>query len=163
MGHVQTIGLTEEYIRIVEGQPSVARHQTHTEGAKAWKNHTGVHARVLGTVPLGPDGSFHLEVPADRLIHCQLLDSDRRVVGNQQIWMYVRPGEVRSCVGCHEEADSTPRSAPFPMTAKFPALQCLPNGNDFSYRAKAWNKGSLTDEAEERVRTVNAVNLMGRQ
>ncbi|MBC8374129.1 MAG: HEAT repeat domain-containing protein, partial [Planctomycetes bacterium] len=66
-------------VRIVEGQPITARHETHINGkGPSWKNHVGTHARVLGTVPLAADGSFSLEVPADRLIHCQVLDSDRR-------------------------------------------------------------------------------------
>jgi len=34
-------------------------------------------------VPLASDGSLYLQVPADRLLHLQVLDSDRRVVGNQ--------------------------------------------------------------------------------
>jgi hypothetical protein len=38
----------------------------------------------------------------------------------------------------------------------------LPTGGEFTYRAKAWLKGALPDEAEERNRTVRAVSLMGR-
>ena len=34
-----------------------------------------VEGRVLGIVPLAADGSFHVTVPADRLLHCQILDS----------------------------------------------------------------------------------------
>ena len=152
-------------LRIVEGQPVPSRHHTHTSSAgQAWKNHVGTHARVLGTVPLASDGSFHVEIPADRLVHCQVLDSDRRVVGNQMIWMSARPGEVRSCVGCHESADSAAVSlnSIMPVSARYPALSCLPTGNEFSYRAKAWQKGALSEESEERTRTVNAVNLPAR-
>ncbi len=150
-------------VRIIEGLPSVVRHHTHRSlKGEAWKNHTGTHARVLGTVPLGADGAFHVEVPADRLIHVQVLDSDRRVVGNQQIWMYARPGEKRSCVGCHERPDSTRLPSSFSPMAQLEPIQCLPTGGEFNYRAKFWNKGTLTDEGEERTRTVRAVNLMGR-
>ena len=150
------------YVRLVEALPSVTRYQTQTSNGTAWKNHAGTQTRDLGIVPLGPDGSFNLEVPADRLIHCQVLDSDRHVVGNQQIWMYVRPGEIRSCVGCHEQPDSAPPGIAFPRTSREAAIPCLPAEGAFSYRAKIWNKGSLTDEEEERVRTVQAINLMGR-
>jgi HEAT repeat protein len=151
-------------VRIVEGRPVPSRHHTHTNSAgQAWKNHVGTHARVLGTVPLAADGSFHVEVPADRLIHCQVLDSDRRVVGNQLVWMYARPGETRSCVGCHEMPDSAPpRRAGFALSATRPPLPCLPTGGEFSYRAKAWQKGKLLPETEERTRTVRAGNLVGR-
>ncbi|NQV32775.1 MAG: HEAT repeat domain-containing protein, partial [Phycisphaeraceae bacterium] len=150
-------------VRVIEGLPSVVRHHTHRSlKGEAWKNHTGTHARVLGTVPLGVDGAFHVEVPADRLIHVQVLDSDRRVVGNQQIWMYARPGEKRSCVGCHERPDSTRLPSGFSPMAQIEPVKCLPTGGEFNYRAKFWNKGTLTDEGEERTRTVRAVNLMGR-
>ena len=150
-------------VRVIEGLPSVVRHHTHRSlKGEAWKNHTGTHARVLGTVPLGTDGAFNLEVPADRLIHVQVLDSDRRVVGNQQIWMYARPGEKRSCVGCHERPDSTRMPMGVSPVAQLDPVQCLPTGGEFNYRAKFWNKGTLTDEGEERTRTVRAVNLMGR-
>ncbi|MHC4504771.1 MAG: HzsA-related protein [Planctomycetota bacterium] len=160
------VGERGKLVRVVEGMPIVSRHQTHTSRkGEAWKNHTGTLARVLGTVPLAADGSFFVEVPADRLIHLQVLDSDRRVVGNQQIWMYVRPGETRSCVGCHERPDTTPPSGTgrFPRAARTSPVKCLPTGGEFTYRAKFWNKGTLTDEGEERTRTVRAVNLLGRQ
>jgi hypothetical protein len=151
-------------MRLVEGQPIPSRHHTHTSSAgQAWKNHVGTNARVLGTVPLAADGSFFVEVPADRLIHCQVLDSDRRVVGNQLIWMYARPNETRSCIGCHEIPDSSPRlTKGFAASARVAPLRCLPTGGEFSYRAKAWQKGHLRPETEERTRTVQAINLLGR-
>ena len=91
-------------VRLIEGVPMVARHSTQTNPWDVWKNHGGTLARVLGTVPLAADGSFYVEAPADRLMHFQVLDSDRRVVGNQLTWIYARPGETKSCVGCHEIA-----------------------------------------------------------
>jgi hypothetical protein len=153
-------------LRIIEGQPVMGRHHTHTSTAgEAWKNHVGTHARVLGTVPLGADGSFYVEVPADRLVHCQVLDSDRRVVGNQLVWMYARPGVIHSCVGCHEMPDTAGAAvtdAVVPYSAGFPPLKCLPSGEEFAYRAKAWQKGTLRIETEERTRTVNAISFPGR-
>jgi len=91
-----------------------------------------------------------------------VLDSDRRVVGNQLFWMYARPRETRSCVGCHERPDTTSLRVRHPLAARMPPVKCLPTGGEFSYRAKAWRKGSLPDETEERTRTVRAVNLIGR-
>ena len=41
-------------------------------------------------------------------------------------------------------------------------VPCLPTGGEFSYRAKVWNKGTLTEEAERRTRSVHAVNLLAR-
>ncbi|MDY0168155.1 MAG: HEAT repeat domain-containing protein [Thermoguttaceae bacterium] len=174
-------------VRLIEGVPVVGRHSTHTNPWEVWKNHGGTFARVLGTAPLAPDGSFHLEVPADRLLHLQVLDSDRRVIGNQLTWIYPRPGETKSCVGCHENPHTTPGlgkgvrslfpeqpkgcyaekapdpfSAPGALASHYPPLEFLPRDGQFNYRAKAWFKGHLPDEIEERTRTVHAVNLLGR-
>ena len=43
-----------------------------------------------------------------------------------------------------------------------PPVKCLPHGDEFSYRAKVWLKGKLPPRADERTRTVRAVNLHGR-
>ena len=50
-----------------------------------------------------------------------------------------------------------------PAAAAANPVECLPYGGEFTYRAKFWNKGVLSDEGEERTRTVRAVNLVGRQ
>ncbi len=149
-------------VRLIEGVPVVARHETHTGSQPVWKNHGGTLARVLGTVPLAPDGSFYIELPADRLVHLQVLDSDRQVVGNQLTWIYARPGETKSCTGCHEAPDSTIKPSQAPLALRGGPLALLPTGGEFSYRAKAWFKGSLPPEIEERTRTVHAVNLLAR-
>jgi hypothetical protein len=49
-----------------------------------------------------------------------------------------------------------------PHSSKFAPVKCLPTGEEFSYRAKVWNKGSLMIEAEERTRTVNAISFPAR-
>jgi len=150
-------------VRLIEGMPVVSRHETQGNyNGHLWRNHGGAHARVLGTAPLAADGSFFVEVPADRLIHMQILDSDREVVGNQLIWMFARPGETRSCVGCHEDRNNTTLPNHFPQAAETAPVQMLPTGGEFSYRAKAWLKGTLPDETERRLRVVRAVNLIGR-
>ncbi|MEE8451893.1 MAG: HEAT repeat domain-containing protein [Thermoguttaceae bacterium] len=150
-------------VRVIEGMPVLSRHETQQNlPTNRWKNHGGTHARVLGTMPLAADGSFFVEVPADRLLHLQVLDADRRVVNNQTFWLYARPGETHSCIGCHERPDTTQTANRFPSSATVPPVEMLPTGGEFSYRAKAWLKGVLPDECEERARTVRAVNLIGR-
>lgn len=149
------------WVRLIEGVPQVGRHATQTTTDEVWKNHGGTLARVLGMAPLAVDGSFFVEVPADRLLHIQVLDSDRRVVGNQLTWIQPRPGETKSCVGCHENPQTT-APAQSPLAAHQAPLDFLPRGDEFVYRAKAWFKGSLPPEIEERTRTVRAVNLLGR-
>jgi hypothetical protein len=149
------------YVRLIEGVPVVARHSTQTNAHEVWKNHGGTLARVLGTVPLAHDGSFFVEAPADRLLHFQVLDSDRRVLGNQNTWIYARPEEDKSCVGCHEAPGTAPPTSA-PIASRIAPVRLLPSGDEFRYRAKAWFKGHLPPEIEERTRTVRAVNLFGR-
>ena len=123
----------------IEGVPVVGRHATHTGPDPVWQNHGGTLAGA-GYRAATPDGSFYVELPADRLVHLQVLDSDRRVLGNQLTWIYVRPGETKSCAGCHENPHTTP-PANDPIALHRPALKMLPRGDEFSYRAKAWIKG----------------------
>lgn len=149
------------WVRLIEGMPVVARHSTQTNEHEVWKNHGGTLARVLGTAPLAADGSFYVEVPADRLLHFQVLDSNRRVLGNQLTWIYTRPKETKSCLGCHETPNTAP-PAGLPMAMSLGPLDFLPKGDEFTYRAKAWFKGSLPPEIEHRTRTVRAVNLLAR-
>ena len=152
-----------KYIRVIEGIPTIARHQTHMNGGVAWRNHGGAVSRVFGTVPLAADGSFSLELPSDRLFHLQVLDSDRRVMGNELIWQYVRPKEIKGCVGCHESPDDAPSMpSAFPQAQKEAPVVCFPNGDEIQYHAKMWFKGWAPDEREERMRTVNSANILGR-
>ncbi|TVS11379.1 MAG: hypothetical protein EA424_23925 [Planctomycetaceae bacterium] len=157
-------------LRVVEALPQVTRHATHTTpGEQAWKNHGGAFGRDLAILPLAADGSFAIEAPADRFLHLQVLDSDRNVVGNQLVWMNLRPGEVKGCVGCHEPPGSAPLHAtPIPL-ASLPIFEggqvprAVPDGPDqFRYRAKIWFKGHTPDEREERQRTVQSINWFGR-
>ncbi len=59
--------------------------------------------RVLGTVPVEPDGSAYLEVPALRSLFFVALDENDMAVKRMQSFLTVQPGEVASCVGCHEQ------------------------------------------------------------
>jgi hypothetical protein len=59
--------------------------------------------RVLGTVPVEPDGSAHFEVPAMRSLFLIALDENDLAVKRMRSFFTVQPGEVTSCVGCHEQ------------------------------------------------------------
>ena len=69
-----------------------------------------------GIVPIEPDGSAWFYVPADRNIFFQVLDSEFRELQRERTYVNYRPGEIRSCVGCHE----TPRNTPGQKTDKLP-------------------------------------------
>ncbi|MEE8451155.1 MAG: SUMF1/EgtB/PvdO family nonheme iron enzyme [Thermoguttaceae bacterium] len=64
--------------------------------------------RILGTVPVDKDGSTAFRVPAGTPICVQPLDAQGKAVQLMRSWFTAMPGEVVSCVGCHERAGSTP-------------------------------------------------------
>lgn len=57
--------------------------------------------QILGYVPIEPDGSFRIEVPAEIPLGLTVIDSAGRGFQTHTSWIQVRPGEVRTCHGCH--------------------------------------------------------------
>ena len=57
--------------------------------------------QILGYAPVEPDGSFKLLVPADTPLALSILDSKGRSLQTHLNWIQVRPGERRTCDGCH--------------------------------------------------------------
>ena len=66
--------------------------------------------RILGTVPVRPDGSALFEIPANTPVSVQPLDSQGRALQVMRSWFTAMPGEVLSCVGCHESQNTVPPS-----------------------------------------------------
>jgi len=58
--------------------------------------------RIVGTVPVEPDGSARFELPALRSYLFVALDAQGRSVKRMQSFTTVMPGERLGCVGCHE-------------------------------------------------------------
>ena len=67
--------------------------------------------RILGTVPVEPDGSALFRVPANTPLAVQALDAGGQAVQLMRNWFTAMPGEKVSCVGCHE----TPRDTAMPQ------------------------------------------------
>jgi Hydrazine synthase alpha subunit middle domain len=57
--------------------------------------------QILGYGTIEPDGSFKLQVPADIPLALQVVDADGRAFQTHTNWIQVRPGERRTCDGCH--------------------------------------------------------------
>ena len=64
--------------------------------------------RVLGTVPVEPDGSAAFAVPAGRAVFFVALDEHDLALKRMQSFVGVQPGEVSGCAGCHERRTETP-------------------------------------------------------
>ncbi|MGF1584251.1 MAG: SUMF1/EgtB/PvdO family nonheme iron enzyme [Bacteroidales bacterium] len=65
--------------------------------------------RLLGEVPVEEDGSVMFTIPANTPVSLQPLDEKGRAVQWMRSWLTGMPGEIVSCVGCHEGQNETPR------------------------------------------------------
>ena len=68
--------------------------------------------RILGTIPVEPDGSAYAELPALRSLFFVALDEKDLSVKRMQSFLTVQPGETVSCAGCHESRTRTPPLTP---------------------------------------------------
>jgi hypothetical protein len=110
------------YVRILEG---VQMGQSIAANAS-------FRTRDLGTAPVHPDGSFFMEVPADTPIRFQLLDIDGRMLIHETEFLYVRAGETRGCVGCHENRKDATRNT-HPLALKDPPFRAVRQRGDLIY------------------------------
>jgi hypothetical protein len=95
---------------------------------------------ILAYAPIEPDGSVKIQLPADVPFTIEILDKNaRRISAAHTTWMQLRPGETKTCNGCHTQGSTSDPShgraglttsvnagAPaggslFPHTATFPA------------------------------------------
>ena len=72
--------------------------------------------RVLGDATVYDDGSAYFEVPARTPVYFQALDARGRAVQTMRSWNTLQPGEVASCIGCHENRNSTSLASPSATT-----------------------------------------------
>lgn len=86
--------------------------------------------QALGELQPQADGSFLVTLPADVPLVIEAFDAEGRLVRRCPPLFWVRPGENRGCVGCHEPHHRAPRNqrplaanrAPVPLTSPPPAL-----------------------------------------
>ncbi len=121
--------------------------------------HAGNETVELGTVPLAPDGSFFVEVPADTPIALQAVDAEGRSELNEMSWMYVRPGERRTCVGCHQPRQSAPVArTPRALALLAPPVSLLGAGRPHHFRGNNPAVTGLMELQFDRFREVAGIN-----
>jgi hydrazine synthase alpha subunit-like protein len=76
---------------------------------------------ILGTVPVAADGSALFTVPALKPLLFQALDQDGCAYQTMRSVAYVQPGELISCVGCHENRLTVPPPAATLAMAREPS------------------------------------------
>lgn len=85
-------------------------------------NFFGERAAILGEVPVlhydaqdqrifdpsgNPDTSFLIRLPANVPHQLQAIDCDGHMLNTDQTWQTVKPGEVKTCGGCHVHSRAT--------------------------------------------------------
>ncbi|MBN1908904.1 MAG: PD40 domain-containing protein [Pirellulales bacterium] len=69
-------------------------------------------AEIVGDVPVEPDGSAHFDVPALQSLFFVALDENDVAVKRMHSFVTLQPGEMFSCVGCHEQRNQAPHFRP---------------------------------------------------
>ncbi len=133
-----------KYIRINEQVPRPWAARRGWKYRTFHQQHSQVSATNLGLkvqwgiVPVEADGSAHYYVPADRNVFVQVLDEKFRELQRERTYVNYRPGEIRSCIGCHETPNNTtalsssslaalrrPPSMPGPQPGEETGRRCL--------------------------------------
>ena len=101
-------------LRIVATVPKVQPHMnTPVLGVSA--EDTGKF--VLGTVPVEADGSAYFRVPSGMPYFFQALDENGVAIQTMRSLAYVMPNEKATCIGCHENRESSPPSGTVALAA----------------------------------------------
>jgi HEAT repeat protein len=130
-------------------------------------SHTNLETRILGTVPILPDGSAYFEAPADTPLFLDPIDAaGNRVLmewgyphtsvamgmhypATQMAYMVGRAGETKSCYGCHApQSDAVPNASV--LALKYGPVKVTRESTDIQYRRnepEAYRRQARLDEA----------------
>jgi hypothetical protein len=91
-------------------QPNYTQDEYDQQHAVVSKDtHLGLKIQH-GVVTVEDDGSARFLVPAERNIFLQALDAHFKAIQTERTYVNYMPGEVRSCIGCHESTSQAPRT-----------------------------------------------------
>ena len=82
---------------------------------------------MIGEVPVEADGSFYIEIDANIPVRFQTVDDQGEVLRGPSSWIWVRPNEKRSCMGCHEDRELSPENKV--PDALYAGMTKLPKGD----------------------------------
>ena len=125
-----SVGLTgiartePRYLRIIEDVPRKSVH----DGGVVITAGSSIYTvkRILGTVPIELDGSAHFSVPANRNVYFEVLDKNQLEIQRMRSVVCLKPGERRSCVGCHESPYQTAFNKPVAALRRPPSQPTPP-------------------------------------
>ena len=94
---------------VVFGDPDLKDGFPKFDQGLSLNGSVGYMRQILGYVPIEPDGSVRVMVPAEVAFQITVLDANGRALPGfprHRSWLTVQPGEVLHCNGCH-----TPQAA----------------------------------------------------
>jgi hypothetical protein len=90
------------FLRIVKAVSIPDRDLVNLNGSAFGRSSAQLMREIIGYVPIEPDGSVRVKVPANIPFAISVLDKDgKRITGRHQNWLQLRPGEIMNCSGCH--------------------------------------------------------------
>lgn len=89
--------------------------------------------RLLGTVPVEEDGSVIFKIPANTPVSIQPVDENGAAVQWMRSWFTGQPGEIVSCIGCHEDQNQIPIPKRTIASQKAPMPLKVPEGGIRSF------------------------------
>lgn len=113
-----------KFLRVLEDVP---RKGVKTGGVVVTAA-TGIYSvkRILGTVPVEADGSAFFVAPANRNVYFEALDERQREIQRMRSVVCFKPGESRTCVGCHEPRQTAPPNMAFLAQHRAPSQPAAP-------------------------------------
>jgi hypothetical protein len=101
------------FLRIVKAVGIPDNNIKQVPGTAYGRSSAQLMREIIGYVPVQPDGSVRVKVPANVPLAISVVDADgKRIGGRHQNWLQVRPGETLGCTGCHDHASGTPHGHP---------------------------------------------------
>lgn len=79
--------------------------------------------QIVGTAPVGEDGSVAFRAPAREPLLFQLLDREGMALMTMRALVYLQPGETAGCVGCHEPRHGAPVRSTLPLGVRVHTLR----------------------------------------
>lgn len=97
------------FLRLVKAVGIPDNDIKNVPGTAYGRNSSQLMREILGYAPIEPDGSVKVKVPANVPFIISILDKNgRRTSARHQNWLQLRPGETRTCNGCHNHANGLP-------------------------------------------------------
>ena len=98
---------TVKTLRLLEGVSRQANNSANTTSRAVLPPLAS--RRILGEVPVAPDGSFNVAVPAKVPVELQLVDENGLTLRSCG-WVWTPNHFNQGCIGCHEDRELTPEN-----------------------------------------------------